>query len=61
LRNNNRQIQSQKLFLGKQHAQENLANKKFIMPSKHFIKTYIISFPKDPVFSRLQHPENIPE
>ncbi|XP_070528059.1 mitochondrial import receptor subunit TOM70 isoform X2 [Cardiocondyla obscurior] len=47
--------------LGKQHAQENLANKKFIMPSKHFIKTYIISFPKDPVFSKLQQPENIPE
>lgn len=47
--------------LGRQHAQENLANKKFIMPSKHFIKTYIISFPVDPVFSRLQHPENIPE
>ncbi|XP_011172046.1 mitochondrial import receptor subunit TOM70 isoform X1 [Solenopsis invicta] len=47
--------------LGKQHAQENLANKDFIMPSKHFIKTYIISFPNDPVFTRLQHPENIPE
>lgn len=47
--------------LGRQHAQENLANKKFVMPSKHFIKTYIISFPKDPVFSRLEHPENIPE
>ncbi|KYM81250.1 Mitochondrial import receptor subunit TOM70 [Atta colombica] len=47
--------------LGRQHAQENLANKKFVMPSKHFIKTYIISFPKDPVFSKLEHPENIPE
>ncbi|KAL6444474.1 hypothetical protein ACFW04_001957 [Cataglyphis niger] len=47
--------------LGKQHAQENLAKKKFIMPSKHFIKTYIISFPNDPVFTRLQHPEDIPK
>lgn len=46
--------------LGKQHVQENLANKKFIMPSKHFLKTYIMSFPNDPVFTRLQHPENIP-
>ncbi|XP_011860763.1 PREDICTED: mitochondrial import receptor subunit TOM70 [Vollenhovia emeryi] len=47
--------------LGRQHAQENLANKKFVMPSKHFIKTYIISFPKDPVFSRLKDPAAIPD
>ncbi|XP_014486803.1 PREDICTED: mitochondrial import receptor subunit TOM70 [Dinoponera quadriceps] len=49
--------------LGKQHVQENLQNKKFIMPSKHFIKTYMLSFPNDPVFSRLQLPlpEDIPE
>ncbi|XP_072755548.1 mitochondrial import receptor subunit TOM70 isoform X1 [Anoplolepis gracilipes] len=47
--------------LGKKHVQENLANKKFIMPSKHFIKTFIISFPSDPVFTRLQHPEDIPK
>ncbi|EFN76419.1 mitochondrial import receptor subunit TOM70 [Harpegnathos saltator] len=48
--------------LGKQHVHENLQNKKFIMPSKHFIKTYMVSFPNDPVFSRLQHPlEDIPE
>ncbi|XP_029166313.1 mitochondrial import receptor subunit TOM70 [Nylanderia fulva] len=47
--------------LGKQHVQENLANKKFIMPSKHFLKTYIISFPNDPVFTRLEHPEDIPK
>lgn len=47
--------------LGKQHAQENLANKKFIMPSKHFIKTYIMSFPNDPVFTRLQHSKDTPQ
>ncbi|KAK2580459.1 hypothetical protein KPH14_006201 [Odynerus spinipes] len=37
--------------LGKQHAKEHLANKKLIMPSKHFIKTYISSFHNDPVLS----------
>lgn len=47
--------------LGKQHVQENLANKKYIMPSKHFLKTYIMSFPNDPVFTRLQHPEDMPK
>ncbi|XP_071863118.1 translocase of outer membrane 70 [Bombus fervidus] len=40
--------------LGRQHATEYLANKKLIMPSKYFIKTYIITFHKDPVFSMLQ-------
>ncbi|XP_011694266.1 PREDICTED: mitochondrial import receptor subunit TOM70-like isoform X2 [Wasmannia auropunctata] len=47
--------------LVKQYVQENLANIKFTMPSKEFVRMYILSFPKDPVFSRLQHPENIPE
>ncbi|KAG7203795.1 hypothetical protein KM043_013814 [Ampulex compressa] len=40
--------------LGRQHALEDLANKKLIMPSEHFIKTYISTFHKDPVFSLLQ-------
>ncbi|XP_076749172.1 translocase of outer membrane 70 [Xylocopa sonorina] len=40
--------------LGKQHGMEYLANKKLVMPSKYFIKTYIITFHKDPVFLRLQ-------
>ncbi|XP_011700177.1 PREDICTED: mitochondrial import receptor subunit TOM70-like, partial [Wasmannia auropunctata] len=44
-----------------QYVQENLENKKFIMPSKELIKMLMLSFPKDPVFSKLQHPENIPE
>lgn len=44
-----------------QHARENLANKKAVMPNEHFIKLYIVAFPKDPVFSRLKCPENIPE
>ncbi|XP_011694283.1 PREDICTED: mitochondrial import receptor subunit TOM70-like isoform X2 [Wasmannia auropunctata] len=47
--------------LVKQYVQEYLANKKFIMQSKEAITLYILSFLKDPVFSRLQHPENIPE
>lgn len=40
--------------LGRQHAMEYLANKKLVMPSKYFIKTYIITFHKDPVLSNLQ-------
>ncbi|XP_017875596.1 mitochondrial import receptor subunit TOM70 [Ceratina calcarata] len=40
--------------LGKQRAVEYLANKKSVMPSKYFIKTYIITFQKDPVFTMLQ-------
>ncbi|XP_011705806.1 PREDICTED: mitochondrial import receptor subunit TOM70-like, partial [Wasmannia auropunctata] len=47
--------------LVKQYVQENLANNKFAMPNKEFVRKYILSFPKDPVFSRLQYPENIPE
>ncbi|CAL7945260.1 unnamed protein product [Xylocopa violacea] len=39
--------------LGKQQGMEYLANKKLVMPSKYFIKTYIITFHKDPVFLRL--------
>lgn len=42
------------LFSGRQHAMEYLANKKLVMPSKYFIKTYIITFHKDPVLSNLQ-------
>lgn len=36
--------------LGKQRAQEHWANKKLIMPSKHFIKKYINSFNNGQVF-----------
>ncbi|XP_066590635.1 mitochondrial import receptor subunit TOM70 isoform X2 [Prorops nasuta] len=42
--------------LGKQHAQEHLAKKKFIMPSKHFIQTYKTSFNEDPVFILVDKP-----
>lgn len=41
--------------LAKQHAMEYLANRKLIMPSKYFIKTYISIFQKDPVFARLEN------
>lgn len=44
--------------LGRQHAMEHLANKKLIMPSKYFIKTYISTFHKDPVFARLQNTDD---
>lgn len=40
--------------LGKQRAAEYLAQKKSVMPSKYFIKTYITTFKKDPVFTMLQ-------
>ncbi|KYQ47969.1 Mitochondrial import receptor subunit TOM70, partial [Trachymyrmex zeteki] len=44
-----------------QLAQEYLANKEYVMLSKNFIESYTKMFSKDPVFSRLQQPENIPE
>ncbi|KYN39743.1 Mitochondrial import receptor subunit TOM70, partial [Trachymyrmex septentrionalis] len=47
--------------LVKQHTYENWANKKLLMPNKLFIECYIISYSKDPVFSKLRCPENIPE
>ncbi|KAG5348384.1 TOM70 protein, partial [Acromyrmex charruanus] len=47
--------------LVKQHAYENWANKKLLMPNKLSIECYIISYSKDPVFSKLRCPENIPE
>lgn len=37
---------------------EHLANKKFIMPSKHIIKNYINSFHNDPIFSMLRDNDN---
>ncbi|KYN27045.1 Mitochondrial import receptor subunit TOM70, partial [Trachymyrmex cornetzi] len=62
---------SNKTFLAKTHelchklveqqACENLANKEFVLPSKYAIETCIASFPKDPVFLRLQHPNNFPQ
>ncbi|KAG5340582.1 TOM70 protein, partial [Acromyrmex heyeri] len=47
--------------LVEQQARENLANKEFVLPSKFSIETCIASFPKDPVFLRLQHPNNFPQ
>lgn len=49
--------------LGKEHAEEDMKHRKFIMPSKHFIRSYIESFSKDPVFSRIKHTdaEDTPE
>ncbi|KYQ47967.1 Mitochondrial import receptor subunit TOM70, partial [Trachymyrmex zeteki] len=47
--------------LAKQHAYENWANKKLLMPNKFYIEFYILSFSKDPVFSKLCCPENVPE
>lgn len=44
------------LNVGKQHAQEFMAVKKPIMPSKHFISTYFLAFHKDPVISRMNEP-----
>ena len=41
--------------LGRKHAMEHLANKKFIMPSKHIIKNYMNSFHNDPVFSMIRN------
>ncbi|XP_046611000.1 mitochondrial import receptor subunit TOM70 [Neodiprion virginianus] len=39
--------------LGRQHAKEHMANRKSVMPSKHFIKTYFSAFSKDPILSKL--------
>ncbi|XP_012222349.1 mitochondrial import receptor subunit TOM70 [Linepithema humile] len=47
--------------LGKKHAQENLANKKFIMPSKHVIKNFMTSFPNDPITLKLKDPKDTPQ
>ncbi|XP_012273313.1 mitochondrial import receptor subunit TOM70 [Orussus abietinus] len=35
--------------LGKQHAEEHMATKKPIMPSSHFIKTYLSTFHREPI------------
>ncbi|XP_053989726.1 mitochondrial import receptor subunit TOM70 [Hylaeus volcanicus] len=44
--------------LGRQCAMEYMQTKKYSMPSKHFIKHYINSFHKDPVFMMLQDEDN---
>ncbi|XP_076231467.1 translocase of outer membrane 70 [Calliopsis andreniformis] len=44
--------------LGKQHAVEYLATKKFVMPSKYIVQNYINSYPRDPVFSMIQNKDN---
>ncbi|KAG5315668.1 TOM70 protein, partial [Pseudoatta argentina] len=44
-----------------QHAEESWVHKKLILPINHDIDIYFLSFPKGPVFCRLQRPENIPE
>ncbi|KAK5644199.1 hypothetical protein RI129_008044 [Pyrocoelia pectoralis] len=43
--------------LGKQHAVEAIKNKKPILPSKQFIKTYFMSFSEDPVYKMLLNTE----
>ncbi|KYN02394.1 Mitochondrial import receptor subunit TOM70, partial [Cyphomyrmex costatus] len=49
--------------IGRQHAEENWRNRKLFIRiiSKPLVKMYILCFPKDPVFSKLQCPENISE
>lgn len=49
--------------LGRQHATEHLATKKLVMPSNHFIRTYISTFSKDPVFTALgnENDNNVPQ
>ncbi|XP_018331748.1 mitochondrial import receptor subunit TOM70 [Agrilus planipennis] len=39
--------------LGKQHAIEAIKNRKPMLPSKHFVKSYFISFSSDPVYEKL--------
>lgn len=36
---------------GKKHAKAEMIKRKTVMPSKHFIKTYLSSFQEDPVQS----------
>ncbi|XP_058801674.1 mitochondrial import receptor subunit TOM70-like [Phymastichus coffea] len=43
--------------LGKQHAQEHMASKKAIMPSKYFISTYFLAFHNDPLLAKMQRVE----
>ncbi|OXU29262.1 hypothetical protein TSAR_007507 [Trichomalopsis sarcophagae] len=45
--------------LGKQHAQEYMATKKPIMPSKHFIGTYFLAFYNDPILAKLDGLETV--
>lgn len=42
----------QLIYIGKQHAQEYIATKKPIMPSKHFISTYFLTFHNDPILAK---------
>ncbi|KYN02396.1 Mitochondrial import receptor subunit TOM70, partial [Cyphomyrmex costatus] len=44
-----------------QCAEESWMQKKLLMPIKYSIELYFMTFSKDPVFCRLQCPENIPE
>ncbi|EZA50236.1 mitochondrial import receptor subunit TOM70 [Ooceraea biroi] len=41
--------------LGKQHAEADMQNRKFVLPSKHFLRSHLASFTKDPIFSRIKH------
>lgn len=42
--------------LGRQHAQEFMATKKSVMPSKYFIKTYFEAFRDDPILMDYEEP-----
>ncbi|XP_012266858.2 mitochondrial import receptor subunit TOM70 [Athalia rosae] len=45
--------------LGRQHAKEHIENKKPVMPSKHFIRTYFSSFSNDPILTKLKESETM--
>jgi hypothetical protein len=36
---------------GRKHAKDEMQKRKTVMPSKHFIKTYLSSFQEDPILS----------
>ncbi|XP_059471793.1 mitochondrial import receptor subunit TOM70 [Neocloeon triangulifer] len=43
--------------LGRKHAKEEMSKRTTVMPSKHFIKTYLSSFQEDPVLSHKEETE----
>ncbi|XP_033230774.1 mitochondrial import receptor subunit TOM70 isoform X3 [Belonocnema kinseyi] len=45
--------------LGRKHAQEFMATKKSVMPSKHFIRTYLEAFRNDPILIELDSTSKI--
>ena len=43
--------------LGKEHAQEAMAKRRPLVPSQHFVTTFMGSFSDDPVFTLVKNPE----